>query len=76
MIKNYIKTAWRNLWKGRIFNLMNVTGLAVAVACCTLIFLTVFYEFSYDRFTKFIPHLIARKALKKIRQCLYRLHRP
>lgn len=50
MIKNYIKTAWRNLWKGRIFNLMNVTGLAVAVACCTLIFLTVFYEFSYDKF--------------------------
>jgi len=50
MIKNYIKVAWRNLWKGRVFNLMNLAGLAIAVACCTLIFLTVFYEFSYDRF--------------------------
>jgi putative ABC transport system permease protein len=50
MIKNYIKTAWRNLWKGRVFNLMNVLGLAIAIACCTLIFLTVLYEFSYDRF--------------------------
>jgi putative ABC transport system permease protein len=50
MLKNYIKTAWRNLWKGRIFNLMNLVGLAIAIACCTLIFLTVFYEFTYDRF--------------------------
>jgi putative ABC transport system permease protein len=50
MIKNYIKIAWRNLWKGRVFNLMNIAGLAIAIACCTLIFLTVFYEFSYDRF--------------------------
>jgi putative ABC transport system permease protein len=50
MIKNYIKTAWRNLWKGRVFNLMNIVGLAIAIACCTLIFLTVFYEFSYDKF--------------------------
>lgn len=50
MIKNYLKIAWRNLWKGRVFNLMNVAGLAVAVACCTLIFLTVYYEFSYDNF--------------------------
>ncbi len=50
MIKNYLKIAWRNLWKGRVFNLMNITGLAVAVACCTLIFLTVYYEFSYDNF--------------------------
>jgi putative ABC transport system permease protein len=50
MIKNYIKIAWRNLWKGRLFNLMNLSGLAIAIACCTLLFLTVFYEFSYDNF--------------------------
>ncbi|MDT3401659.1 ABC transporter permease [Mucilaginibacter terrae] len=50
MIKNYIKTAWRNLWKGRVFNFMNLLGLSVAVACCALIFMTVFYEFSYDQF--------------------------
>ncbi|WP_295772644.1 ABC transporter permease [uncultured Mucilaginibacter sp.] len=50
MIKNYIKTAWRNLWKGRVFNLMNVIGLSVAIACCALIFMTVYYEFSYDSF--------------------------
>ena len=50
MIKNYFKTAWRNLWKGRVFNLMNVIGLSVAIACCILLFLTVYYQFSYDTF--------------------------
>jgi putative ABC transport system permease protein len=55
MYKNYIKTAWRNLWKGRVFNLMNVIGLSVAIACCVLLFLIVSYEFSYDKFHKNLP---------------------
>ncbi|MCC8409381.1 ABC transporter permease [Mucilaginibacter sp. UR6-1] len=50
MLKNYLKTAWRNLWKGRVFNIMNIIGLSVAVACCIMLFLTVYYEFSYDKF--------------------------
>jgi putative ABC transport system permease protein len=50
MIRNYLKIAWRNLWKGRVFNLLNIIGLSVAVACCTLLFLTVYYEYSYDNF--------------------------
>ncbi|MBS7563360.1 ABC transporter permease [Mucilaginibacter sp. Bleaf8] len=67
MLKNYIKTAWRNLWKGRIFNAMNVVGLSVAIACCTLLFLTVHYEFSYDRF---------HTNLKDIYQVYSVSHRP
>ena len=50
MLKNYIKTAWRNLWKGRVFNAMNIIGLSVAIASSTLLLLTVFFEFSYDSF--------------------------
>ncbi|RYY36576.1 MAG: ABC transporter permease [Sphingobacteriaceae bacterium] len=50
MLKNYIKTAWRNLWKGRVFNTMNIIGLSVAVACCILLFLTVSFQLSYDKF--------------------------
>ncbi|MBE9586879.1 ABC transporter permease [Mucilaginibacter sp. JRF] len=50
MLKNYLKTAWRNLWKGRVFNAMNIIGLSVAVACCIMLFLTVYYEFSYDKY--------------------------
>lgn len=52
MIKNYIKTAWRNLLKGKIFNGLNIVGLAVAIATSTLLLLTVYFEFSYDKFHK------------------------
>jgi putative ABC transport system permease protein len=57
MFKNYIKTAWRNLWKGRVFNSMNIVGLAVAIASSTLLLLTVFFESSYDGFHKNIDNI-------------------
>lgn len=57
MIKNYIKTALRNLWKGRVFNFMNVLGLSIAITCCTLLFLTINYEFSFDKFHKNLPDI-------------------
>jgi putative ABC transport system permease protein len=57
MLKNYIKTALRNLWKGRIFNSMNLVGLSVAIACCTMLFLTIYFEFSFDKFNKNLPDI-------------------
>lgn len=50
MLKSYLKIAYRNLWGKRIFLLINVTGLAVGIASCFLIFLYVRFEFSYDQF--------------------------
>jgi len=52
MIKNYFKIAWRNLWKNKLFSFINITGLAVGVTCCVLIFLYVQNELSYDTFNK------------------------
>ncbi len=57
MFKNNLKIAWRNLLKGKVFNLINIVGLSVAVACCILLFLTVDYEFSFDRFHKNLPDI-------------------
>ncbi len=57
MLKNNLKIAWRNLLKGKVFNVINITGLSVAVACCVLLFLTVVYEFSYDKFHKNLPDI-------------------
>ena len=57
MLKNNLKIAWRNLLKGKVFNLINIAGLSVAVACCILLFITVYYEFSYDRFHKNLPDI-------------------
>jgi len=50
MLKNYFKIAFRNLWRKRTYSLINITGLAVGMACCFLIFLYVHFETSYDRF--------------------------
>lgn len=50
MIKNYIKIAWRNLVRQRLYSLINISGLAVGLAVCMLIMLYVVHEHSYDRF--------------------------
>jgi putative ABC transport system permease protein len=50
MIKNYIKIAWRNLLKNRIFSIINIAGLSVSVAFCLLIFFYIRTEQSYDTF--------------------------
>ena len=52
MFKNYIVTAFRNLWRGKVFSLINILGLSVGLACCMLIFLYEKDEISYDRFHK------------------------
>jgi putative ABC transport system permease protein len=50
MIKNYLKVALRNIKRSKIYSFVNISGLAVGMACCFLIFLYVQHEFSYDRF--------------------------
>jgi len=50
MVKNYFKTAWRNLLKHKSESIINLVGLCVAFTCALLLFLSVYYEFSYDRF--------------------------
>jgi putative ABC transport system permease protein len=37
MLENYIKIAWRNLWKNKVFSLINIFGLAVGIAFTMLI---------------------------------------
>ncbi|MBC2839393.1 ABC transporter permease [Robiginitalea sp. SC105] len=50
MIRNYLKIAWRNLRKNRVFSFINIFGLALGLACFMLIALYVADEWSYDRF--------------------------
>lgn len=50
MLKNYLKIALRNLWKHKVFSLINVLGLTVGMSACFLIFLYVNFELSYDAF--------------------------
>src|SRR6266480_7648278 len=52
MLKNYLKTAWRNLIKNKTFSLINIAGLAIGMAACLLILQYVNFELSYDQFNK------------------------
>jgi len=49
MFKNYLKLAARHLLKHKAYSLLNVSGLAIGMACCILILLYVQQELSYDR---------------------------
>ncbi len=52
MFKNYLKIAWRNLIKNRIFTLSNMIGLTSAFAVAILLVMTALFELSYDQFHK------------------------
>jgi putative ABC transport system permease protein len=52
MIKNYFKTALRNLQRNKIYSFTNIIGLSLGLACAMLIILYVKDEVSFDRFHK------------------------
>ncbi len=52
MFRNYLKTAFRNFSRNKIFTFINVFGLSVGLACCILIILYIAHETSYDKFHK------------------------
>ncbi|MDP6039194.1 MAG: ABC transporter permease [Candidatus Latescibacteria bacterium] len=49
MLKNYLTVAIRNLSRHKAYTFINVIGLAIGLACSTLILLYLQHEFSYDR---------------------------
>lgn len=52
MLKNYLKIAFRNLFRNRSNTFINILGLSVGIAACLLIFLVIRFEKSYDNFHK------------------------
>jgi putative ABC transport system permease protein len=50
MLKNYLKVILRNIRKHKGYSFINITGLAIGMACCLLISIWVLDELSYDRF--------------------------
>ena len=52
MIKNYLKTAWRNLRRNKAFSVINISGLALGLTCSLLIILWIQDEQSVDGFHK------------------------
>ena len=52
MFKNYLKTAFRNLGKNKLYSGINIIGLTAGLAACLLIGVFISHELSYDKFNK------------------------
>ncbi|MBS1522815.1 MAG: ABC transporter permease [Bacteroidetes bacterium] len=50
MLKNYFKTAFRNLWNNKASSFINILGLTIGLCSCLLIGLYIQHELSYDDF--------------------------
>ncbi|MGB8191126.1 MAG: ABC transporter permease, partial [Chitinophagaceae bacterium] len=50
MFHNFLKTAWRNLLKNKVFSFINILGLAIGLCCFLLITMYVLDELGFDRF--------------------------
>ncbi|NOR12092.1 MAG: FtsX-like permease family protein [Candidatus Aminicenantes bacterium] len=50
MLRNYLKTTFRNLKRQKTQSTINILGLAIGLTCCILILLFVRDELSFDRF--------------------------
>src|ERR1700749_1934370 len=52
MLKNYFRVAFRNFWRNKAFSTINILGLAIGISASLIIFLLVFYDFTFDKFEK------------------------
>ncbi len=50
LIRSYVKIAYRNMKKQRVYSFINIAGLSIGMACCILILLYVKDELSYDQY--------------------------
>jgi putative ABC transport system permease protein len=57
MSKIFFKTLFRNLWKNKTYSFLNIFGLAIGIACASLIFLWVEDEVSFDQSNAKYHHL-------------------
>ena len=52
MIKNYLRSAFRNIKRHPFISFINIFGLTVGLTCCLLILAYIINERSYDKFNK------------------------
>ena len=57
MILSYLRTSFRNLFRHRLYTLVNILGLAVGMAACILVSLFLQHEFSYDAYHRDIDRI-------------------
>src|SRR5215217_8657271 len=50
MFRNYFKTAFRSLVRNKVYTTINIAGLAVGIAVCTIIFVIIQFHSSFENF--------------------------
>jgi putative ABC transport system permease protein len=73
MIQNYLKIAWRNLLRNKMYGLINIGGLAVGMAVAVLIGLWFYDEISYNHSHKNYERIaeVYRRNTEPLEQKIY-----
>lgn len=57
MLRNYLKIAFRNLFRHKVYSLINILGLAIGMVVCLLVFLFVNHELNFDSIHSKADHI-------------------
>ncbi|WP_121810067.1 ABC transporter permease [Mucilaginibacter kameinonensis] len=57
MIKNYLRSAFRNIARHKFISFINISGLTIGLTCCLLILTYIVKELSYDKFNHNAPNI-------------------
>ena len=49
MLKSYLLVTFRNLWKNKVFTLINIIGLGIALSVCIVAFFNSMFNYEFDR---------------------------
>lgn len=49
MFKNYFLVAVRNIWRNKVFSLLNIMGLVTGIGAALVVYLVVFYESGFNK---------------------------
>ncbi|MCI0692158.1 ABC transporter permease [candidate division KSB1 bacterium] len=73
MFKNYFKVAYRNLWNNKLYAVLNVFGLGVAIAFCIVAYLNHTYNYTFDAFHKNADKIFRVKTARLVNEREQRL---
>ncbi|MGB5553547.1 MAG: FtsX-like permease family protein [Flavobacteriaceae bacterium] len=50
MFRNYLKIAFRNIWKNKAFSMINILGLSIGLSASFVIGAMIYFEMTFDKF--------------------------
>ncbi len=50
MLKNILKIAFRNIWKNKVFSLINIVGLSIGLSAAFVIGIIIYFDLTFDKF--------------------------